>query len=347
MERLIVPVLLMVSMGMAKAWQASPPPVDLQMQAVLNELATLGGKPIEGLTPAEARRQPSPADAVASLLKKRGKPAAPLAVGTVADRTITGPAGPIAIRVYSPAGQGPWPVLLYIHGGGWVIADIDTYDASARALTNAVQAVVVSTHYRQAPEHKFPAAHEDTFAAYRWTLDNAASIGGDPRRVAVAGESAGGNLAAGIAIRARDEKVQTPLHQLLIYPVADASMATPSYGEHAMAKPLNKAMMAWFFRHVVRRPADLDDARIALVKTSNLAGLAPATIINAEIDPLRSEGEIFAEQLRKAGVPVRQRTFAGVAHEFFGMGAIVNTANDAVAFAAEGLKKAFGSAPTQ
>ena len=347
MERVIVPLLLVASMGMVKAWQSIQPPADLQMQAVLNELATLGGKPIESLTPVEARRQPTPADAVASLLKKRGKPAAPLAVGTVGDHTITGPAGPIAIRVYTPAGQGPWPVLLYIHGGGWVIASIDTYDASARALTNAVQAVVVSAHYRQAPEHKFPAAHEDTFAAYRWTLENAASIGGDPRRVAVAGESAGGNLAAGIAIRARDEQVQTPLHQLLIYPVADAAMATPSYGEHAMAKPLNKAMMAWFFRHVVRRPADVDDARISLMKTTNLAGLAPATIINAEIDPLRSEGEMFAEQLRTAGVPVRQRTFAGVTHEFFGMGAIVDTANSAVAFAAEGLKKAFGAAPTQ
>lgn len=347
MERVVVPLLLAASMGLVGAWRSSQgPPADLQMQAVLNEWGALGATPIESLTPADARRQPTAADAVASLLAKRGKPAGPLAVGTVSDRVIPGPGGAIAMRVYTPAGQGPWPVLLYIHGGGWVMATLDTYDASARALTNAVQAVVVSTHYRQAPEHKFPAAHEDTFAAYRWTLEHAAAIGGDPLRVAVAGESAGGTLAAGIAIRARDRKIRPPLHQLLIYPVTDASMATPSYGEHAKAKPVNKATMAWFFRHVVRRPEDLEDARLALISTTNLAGLAPATIINAEIDPLRSEGEMFAERLRAAGVPVRQHTFAGVTHEFFGMGAVVDSANSAVAFAAEGLKKAFGSAAT-
>ena len=159
-----------------------PAAPDAQMQAVLDAHAKLGPKPLETLTPEQARRQPSPADAVKALLKQQGKSTAPEGVGKVEDRTITGPAGAIPVRIYWPSGAGPFPVVLYIHGGGWVIATLDTYDASARALTNAAGAVIVSTHYRQAPEHKFPAAHEDTFAAYKWVLANARSLNGDATR---------------------------------------------------------------------------------------------------------------------------------------------------------------------
>ncbi len=168
--------------------------------------AKLGAKPPDTLSPTEARKQPSPADAVMALLKARSKSAAPEVVGNVANRTVPGPGGQIPVRIYTPAGNGPFPLIFYIHGGGWVIANLDTYDASARGLTNAAQAVVVSTHYRQAPEDKFPAAHEDVWASYQWAVANAPSINADPARVAVAGESAGGNLAANVAIRARDEK---------------------------------------------------------------------------------------------------------------------------------------------
>ena len=195
----------------------TPPPPSTQMKAVLDQLAALGGKPIETLSPVEARKQPTPADAVKALLKKQGKSTAPEEVGKVEDKTIAGPGGPIPLRVYTPKGTGPFPLVLYIHGGGWVIADLDTYDSSPRALANAAGAVVLSTDYRHAPEHKFPAAHEDVFAAYQWMLKNAGTLQGDASRAAVVGESAGGNMAIGICLMARDNGIQMPSYQVLVY----------------------------------------------------------------------------------------------------------------------------------
>lgn len=314
------------------------------MQAVLDQLAKLGGKPIETLTPEEARKQPSPADAVKALLQSQGKPTDPEKVAKVDNRTFNGPGGPVKIRIYTPEGQGPMPVVLYIHGGGWVIADLDTYDASPRAIANAAKAIVVSTHYRQAPENKFPAAHEDTFAAYEWVLANAAKIGGDPKRIAVVGESAGGNMAANVAIMARDRKIQAPLHQVLVYPVANNDTNAPSYIENANAKPLNKPMMEWFVKHTFSSPDQTADPRIALAKRTDLAGVAPATILLAQIDPLRSDGEALAETLRAAGVPVTVQRYDGVAHEFFGMGAVVDKAKEAQRLAGDHLAKAFAGA---
>jgi acetyl esterase len=331
----VVACVVAISAAGIVAQQTAKP--DPQMQAVLDQLAALGPKPIEKLSPEEARRQPTPSDAVKALLKKQGKSTAPEPVAKVEDRSITGAAGSIPARIYWPNGSGPFPIVLYIHGGGWVIANLDTYDSSARALTNAVQAVVVSTHYRQGPENKFPAAHDDTFAAYRWMLDNAKSLNADPGRPMVAGESAGGNLAMVVSMRARDEKLTMPMHQLLVYPIAGKDMNTPSYKENAMAKPLNKPMMEWFFKHYLRNAQDMSDSRIDLVNAQNLKGLPATTIVNAEIDPLRSEGEMLTGKLRDAGVAVRQKTYPGVTHEFFGMGAVVDKAKDAVVFAAEGL----------
>ena len=308
-------------------------------------MTALGGKPIETLTAPEARKQPTSADAVKALLTKQGKPTAPEPVANVANRMVPGPGGQIPVRVYTPLGAGPFPMIFYLHGGGWVIADLDTYDSSARALTNAAHAVLVSTHYRQAPEHKFPAAHEDTWAAYTWALAHAKSLNADAAKIAVAGESAGGNMAAVIAIRARDEKAQMPVHQLLVYPVAGSDTNTPSYQANAAAKPLNKPMMEWCFKNTVKSPAEANDPRLALVKSQNLKGLPAATIVAAEIDPLLSEGEALAAKLREAGVNVRYRRFDGVTHEFFGMGAAVDKAKTAVQFAAEGLKSAFAGGP--
>lgn len=328
----------------AQAPAAAPPAADAQMQAVLDQLTKLGGKPIETLSPEEARKQPSPADAVRALLESQGKPTTPEAVAKVVERTFPGPGGAVPIRVYIPAGQGPFPVVLYIHGGGWVIADLDTYDASPRAIANAAKAIVVSTHYRQAPEHKFPAAHEDTLAAYEWVLANAAKFGGDPKRIALVGESAGGNMAANIAIAARDKKLQAPLHQVLVYPVANNDMNAPSYVENANAKPLNKAMMEWFVKHTFASPDQTADPRIALAKRTDLAGVAPATIVLAQIDPLRSDGEALAAALRAAGVPVTVQRYDGVTHEFFGMGAVVDKAKEAQRLAGDQLAKAFAGA---
>lgn len=329
--------------AMALTGTAATSTPDPEMNRVLEALASLGGKPIETLSPAEARKQPTPADAVKKLLQQDGKSTAPEAVANVENRTIAGPGGQIPIRIYWPAGNGPSPVILYIHGGGWVIADLDTYDASARALTNAAQAIVVSTHYRQGPEHKYPAAHDDTFAAYQWTLKNAESLRGDPSRVAVAGESAGGNMAAVVSIRARDRKVAMPVHQLLVYPVAGTDMNTESYRENANAKPLNKPMMAWFAKHYLGEHVTDGNPEINLASRRDLKGLPDTTIVSADIDPLRSEGERLAKALQSAGVRVTRRNFEGSTHEFFGMGAVLPDAKEAVSFAAAELKKAFAA----
>jgi acetyl esterase/lipase len=311
------------------------------MQAVLDELAALHPKPITGLSAPAARQQPSPAEAVKGLLRNQGKSTAPEPVGNVVNRVIPGAGGSIPIRIYTPKGSGPFPVVVYYHGGGWVIADLDTYDASPRAITNLAHAVVVFSHYRQGPEHKFPAAHQDAFAAYRWVLKNAKSLKGDPSNVAVMGESAGGNLAAAVSMMARDSGVQLPVHQVLVYPIAGYDVNTPSYQENADAKPLNKPMMQWFFEKYLRAPADGQSPLIDLVH-ADLAGLPAATVITAQIDPLRSEGNELADRLKDAGVQVDYQNYEGVTHEFFGMGAVVDEAKQAEQQAADGLRKGFG-----
>ena len=325
----------------ARASAAAP---DQQMQAVLTQLEALHPKPIPQLSAAEARKQPTPADAVKALLEKEGKSTAPEPVGNVTNRTIPGAAGPIPIRIYTPRGAGPFPVVVYYHGGGWVIADLDTYDASPRALTNLANAVVVSAHYRQGPEHKFPAAHQDAFAAYRWVLSNAKSLNGDPSRVAVVGESAGGNLAAVVSMMARDSGTQMPVHQVLVYPIAGYDLNTPSYQENADAKPLNKPMMQWFFEKYLRTPADGKSPLVDLVH-ADLKELPGTTVITAQIDPLRSEGKELADRLKDAGVEVDYKNYDGAAHEFFGMGAVLDDAKAAQGQAAAGLKKGFERDP--
>lgn len=328
-----------LSMITALPLSAAPKP-EAQMQAVLDAHASLKPKPIETLSPQEARKQPSPADGVKALLKQQGKKTAPEKVADVDNRSIDGPGGKIKIRIYRPEGKGPFPVIVYYHGGGWVIADLDTYDSSPRALANAAQAIVVSSHYRQGPEHKFPAAHEDAFAAYKWALEHATDINGDASRIAVAGESAGGNMAAAVSMMAREQNVKMPIHQLLVYPVADTAMDTESYQENADAKPLGKAGMQWFAKHAIGA-GDKSNPHLALLRAPELQGLPTATIITAQIDPLRSEGLAYAEKLKAAGVAVAYRNYDGVTHEFFGMGAVLDKAKDAVAFAAENLKSAF------
>jgi len=315
-----------------------------QMQAVLAQLAALNPQPLPKLSAAAARKQPSAADAVKALLKKQGQSAAPEPVGRVFNRTIPGAGGPIPVRIYTPKGDGPFPVVVYYHGGGWVIANLDTYDASARALTNQANAVVVSSHYRQGPEHKFPAAHQDAFTAYRWALQNAKSIKGDPSKVAVVGESAGGNLAAAVSMMARDSSVQRPVYQVLVYPIAGYDLNTPSYLENAQAKPLDKAGMAWFFENYLRSSADGKNPMIDLVH-ANVEGLPRTTVITAQIDPLRSEGQALAERLRQAGIEVDAKNYKGVAHEFFGMGPVLDDAKEAQEQAVSGLKKGFESQP--
>ncbi len=315
---------------------------DADMKKVLEQLGALGGKPLASLSAEEARKQPTPADAVKALLTKEGKSTAPVEMARVEPRKIPGAAGSIDARIYTPKtdDKKPLPVIVYFHGGGWVIANLDVYDASPRALAKGANAIVVSCDYRLAPENKFPAAHDDAYAAYEWVAKNAASFGGDPKRIAVAGESAGGNLAANVAIMARDKGGVMPVHQLLVYPVAQTTTETPSYVTWANAKPLDKASMLWFVDKTIRTPADKSDPRLDLVH-AKLEGLPKTTIVQAEIDPLRSDGDMLARSLEAAGVSVDRKLYEGVTHEFFGMAAAVSDAKDAQSYATGRLKDAF------
>jgi acetyl esterase/lipase len=314
------------------------------MSQVIQALADLGAKPLETLTVEQARSQPSPADAVRRVLQQRGMSTAPRQVAEVRDITFPGAAGPLPARLYNPAPGRPGrqPLIVYWHGGGWVIADLDTYDASARALAAETGAMVLSLHYRQAPEHRFPAAHQDALAGYRWAVANARRLGADPARIAVAGESAGGNLAIATAIAAREAGLPAPVHMALVYPVAGTDTNTPSYRANTASAPLSRAGMLWFVDKVTRSQADLQDPRLDLVGRADLRGLPPATIVNAEVDPLLSEGEALARRLREAGVPVEQRTWQGVTHEFFGMAPVVADAGAAQRLVADRLGEAFG-----
>lgn len=314
---------------------------DADNQAVLDALMARGMKPYHTLTPAEARLQPSFADGVRDVLRRNGRPVAPPPGVTASDISVRGAAGPLHAKLYTPArAERAAPVILYFHGGGWVVADSNVYDSSARALARETGALVVSVDYRRAPEAKFPAQHDDALASYRWLLANAARIGGDPRRIALAGESAGGNLAVATAIAARDARLPLPVHVLSIYPVAGSDLNTPSYQENANALPLNRAGMGWFVYHTTRAPADALDPRIDLVK-ADLRDLPPVTIVQAQIDPLRSDGTMLAERLRAARVDVDSRTFDGVTHEFFGGDAVIAEAKDAQAYAGGRLRDAF------
>lgn len=311
-------------------------------QAVLDALTRLGLKPYFTLTPQQARQQPTFADGVREAMRVRGLPTAP-PPGT-SERTISirGAAGPIKAKVVTPTGvRGRLPVILYFHGGGWVLADPEVYASSARGLARNSGAIVVSVDYRRAPEAPFPAQHDDALASYRWLLANAGSIGGDASKIALAGESAGGNLAVATAIAARDAGLTLPRHILSVYPIAGSDLNTPSYVENSNAMPLNRALMAWFFRYAATREADLMDPRINLVG-AQLQGLPPVTMIAAQIDPLRSEGATLADRLTAAGVTVDRREYPAVTHEFFGADGLIPAAADAQRYAGERLRAAFG-----
>ncbi|WP_133748849.1 alpha/beta hydrolase [Pseudomonas sp. LP_7_YM] len=313
---------------------------DADMQKVLNKYASFDAKAVEKTTPAEARMQPTIADAVKGVLadEKRDSTPTVLVPGiTTRDITVPGAAGSLPATVFTPNGAGPFPVVLYFHGGGWVFADRKVYDGGARGLSKQANAVVISVDYRLAPENKFPAAHDDALAVYRWLTTNASSVNGDPKRLALAGESAGGNLAVATAVAAHKAGLTAPRHVLSVYPVAQSSTDTESYLKYADAMPLNRPMMLWFISQVTNTPADAKDPRIDLVH-ANLQGLPPVTVINAEIDPLRDDGAQLETALRSAGVSVERKVYPGVTHEFFGTAAVVQKAQQAQEYAGERLK---------
>ncbi len=324
--------------GAAPEWGTDIKP---EMQVVIEKLASLGGKPIETLTAAEARMQPTPTDAVMAVMQEHNMAMPPALCDTTGkDIPITG--GTTHVRIYTPKESKPsYPVIVYYHGGGWVIADINTYSASAQGLCEQVGAIVVSVEYPHGPEKKFPAAHIASFDAYQWVLKNAATMKGDTSKIAVVGESAGGNLAANVSMMARDKKIKLPLYEVLVYPVANNDTASESYTKYAMAKPLNKPMMLWFIKNALPSPTTAADPRISLVK-ANLKGLPPTLIIGAEIDPLQTEGKLLNDKLKEAGVTTDYQLYDGVTHEFFGMATVVPQAKEAQELATKKLKSAFG-----
>ncbi len=316
------------------------PNIDDDMAVVIEKLTSYGTPPLHTLSPEEARMQPTFADAVMDVMKEHNIPAPHTMVDTLG-LSIPVSGGNIHARIYTPQGdEETYPVIVYFHGGGWVIANIDVYDASARALADKVNAIVVSVHYRQGPEHKFPTAHNDAFAAYQWVLENAGSFNGDPKMVSVAGESAGGNLACNVSIMARDHHIMMPLHQLLVYPVANNDLNSESYQKYANAKPLSKPLIEWMVMHYLPNLEASEDPRISLVD-ADLSDLPPTTIIAAQIDVLQTEGKLLADKLKDEGVDVVYKLYEGVTHEFFGMAPVVSDSKAAQKVAANRLKSDF------
>lgn len=316
------------------------------MQKVLEKWATMNPKPLSKLSAEKARQQPAVQQAAAALRKEMGQTPEKLPVGDVKNMEIQVNGTSLPVRVYTPEGEGPFPLIVYFRGGGWVIANLDIYDASCRALTKYTGAVVMSVDYRMAPEHKFPTAHEDTYAALQWAFENQEQLGTAGQPVAVAGESAGGNMAFTSCLLAQERGGEMPVHMALIYPVAAYSMDTPSYVKNQNAVPLSKPAMKWFFDKYLTGPSDGNSNLISLVKIpkATLASLPPATVINADIDPLMSEGKDLAMNMKAAGNDVQWKEFQGVTHEFFGLGQTITQAKEAEMFVANRLKKAFAAA---
>jgi len=312
-------------------------PLDPQAQAYLDQMAALNAPPLHTFTP-ELIRQ--------AISMQRAMFGEPELVANVENRVIPGPAGDIPVRIYTPSGNGPFPVLVFFHGGGWVICDLDTHDDLCRSLTNQAACIVVSVDYRLAPEHKFPAAPQDCYAATRWVAGNAAQLNGDPSRVAVGGDSAGGNLAAVISQMARDQGGPPLVFQLLIYPATDFKANTPSIEENADGYFLSKQDMIWFTNHYLNGEEDKLNPLASPLKASDLSELPPALIITAQYDPLRDEGELYGQRLKAAGVPVTISRYNGMIHGFLSMASVLDQGKQAIAECAAALQAAFTPEPS-
>ena len=312
------------------------PPLHPEAQAVLDAMAAAGVVPLGTLGPAESR---------AASIARRAPARRPEPIHHSEDRSIPGPGGPLPVRVYRPSAAGGLPVLVWFHGGGWVLGDLDMSDLTLRKIANRAQCAVVSVDYRLAPEHRFPAAVEDAFAATRWVVEHAEALGVDARRVAVGGDSAGGNLAAVVALLARERGGPRLAHQALIYPVTDCNFTTDSYRENAEGYFLTTLSMRWFWGHYLGdapgHAAAGDDWRASPLRATSLAGLPSAHVLTAEFDPLRDEGEAYASRLREAGVPVTHTRYDGLVHGFFYLTEAIADGERAVTEVAAELRAAF------
>jgi acetyl esterase len=314
-------------------------PLDPVVKGLLEQFAAMGRPPTWELSPPEAREN------YLGLIALAGEPEA---VAKVEDRPIPGPAGEIPLRIYIPESKPneALPVLVFFHGGGWVIGDLDSHDPICRMLANRAECVVVSVHYRLAPEHRFPAAVEDAFAATQWVAERADEFNGDASRIAVGGDSAGGNLSAVVSQLARDRGGLKLVFQLLIYPATGTLGQFPSYEENGQGYLLTKDSMLYFYNHYVGESdeAAAQSPLLAPLLTEDLRGLPPALVITAEFDPLRDEGKAYAERLKEAGVAVTYLNYEGMIHAFYQMPGILSQARQAIDESATALRQAFGAA---
>jgi len=310
-------------------------PLDPQVQALLDQMAALDEPPMHTLTPELVRMgiQMQLADATGE----------PEPVAQVGNRTIPGPAGEIPIRIYTPAGSGPFPALVFFHGGGWVICDLDTHDSLCRRLCNGADCVVVSVDYRLAPEHKFPAAPHDCYAATQWVARHAAEINAIPGKIAIGGDSAGGNLTAVVAQMVRDQGGPQLTLQVLIYPATDFTFDGPSLHENAQGYFLTIEDMNWFTSYYLNSDADKKNPLASPMQSANLRGLPPALVITAEYDPLRDEGEAYGKRLKEAGVPVTLSRYTGVIHGFLSLEPLTEKGKQAREECAQALRAAFAT----
>ena len=310
------------------------PELHPQIQRVLQVMAEANLRPIEAMTPAEAREQ---MEATAQARK-----AEPLPVDRVRERSVAGPAGDIRLRLYWPNRAALLPAIVYYHGGGHVIGSLDTHDLVARNLCAGAEALVASVDYRMGPEHRFPAAVEDSFAALKWVHANAKELGADPDRLGVHGDSAGANLAAVVALMARDAGSPRLRLQSLVYPVADYRLVGDSYDKYTQGYGLlTRESMVWFRNHYLRSPKDAEDWRASPINAPSLGDVAPAIVITAECDVLHDDGERYAGALRRAGVPVEYKEYPGMIHGFFGMMPAVDDAMNAQRAVWAAFRRAF------
>lgn len=308
-----------------------PMPLDPQVRTYLDRMAAPDSPPMSALAPAALR---------AFMEAETRSLGEPPPVGHVEDRAIPGPGGEIPIRVSTPEGAGPFPALVYFHGGGWVVGSIATHDATCRGLTRAAGVAVVSVGYRLAPEHRFPSAVEDAYAATAWVAAHAASIGVDPARIAVGGDSAGGNLAAVVALIARDRGGPRIALQVLVYPIVGDDLDTPSYREFAVGYLLTRDAMAWYWQQYVPDPDGRRHPYAAPLRAEDLGGLPPALVMTAGHDVLRDEAEAYAARLARAGVPVKLSRYDGLIHGFLRRSLLFDRAREALDEIAVALRDA-------
>ncbi len=309
-------------------------PLDRQARALIERFASEGTPPVSKLTPAEARRLTREVN--------RRLTSTPEPVAVVKNTRVSYSSGEIPVRVYIPRQAEVLPVLVYFHGGGWVLGDLDSVDSPCRSLAKAANCVVVSVTYRLAPEHKFPAAVEDAYSATRWIVYNATSLHGDPTRIAVGGDSAGGNLAAAVSLMAHDEHGSPLVFQLLIYSATNHAFDTASYRENAEGYWLSKDDMRWFWNHYLRDEEDGRNPYASPSRAADLSSHPPAFVITAEFDPLRDESEAYAARLREWGVGVKVTRYDGMIHDFVNI-AELRQSRVAVGEAAAELRKAFAT----